>query len=127
MITPALELQSRTAEIQISIPNPGYVLNPGMFGRAEILLRSNPAATLVPIEALVTKGEKDIVYVVNDNKAFARTVQKGSGQRYFRGDPPGRKGGEKVVVAGQDSLKDGTLVRLVTDSGKKSPDGGFKP
>ncbi len=127
VITPALEMQSRTAEIQIAIPNPGYVLNPGMFGRAEILLRSNPGAILVPIEALVTKGEKDVVYVVNDNKAFARTVQKGLVKDTFVEILQGVKIGEKIVVAGQDSLKDGALVRLVTDSGKKSSGAGEKP
>jgi len=127
VITPALELQSRTAEIQISIPNPGYVLNPGMFGRAEILLRSNPSATLVPIEALIAKGEKEIVYVVNDNKAFARTVQKGLVKDTSVEILQGVKVGEKIVVAGQESLKDGVPVRLVTGSEKKSPAGGEKP
>ncbi len=58
IITPALELQSRTAEIQISIPNPGFVLKPGMFGRAEILLRSNPQAVLVPIQSLHHRGRQ---------------------------------------------------------------------
>jgi multidrug resistance efflux pump len=127
VITPALELQSRTAEIQIAIPNPGYVLNPGMFGRAEILLRSNPEATLVPIEALVTKGEKDVVYVVNDNKAFARTVQKGLVKDTFVEILQGIRVGEKIVVAGHSTLKDGTPVRLVTASEKNSPEGGGKP
>ncbi len=123
VITPALELQSRTAEIQIAIPNPGYVLNPGLFGRAEILLRSNPAATLVPIEALVTKGEKDAVYVVNDNKAFARVVQKGMVKDAFVEILQGVKVGEKIVVAGQDSLKEGAPVRLVTGSKKELAEG----
>ncbi len=122
VITPALEMQSRTAEIQISIPNPGYVLNPGMFGGAEILLRSNPEATLVPIQALVTRGEKDFVYVINDNKAFARTVRKGLIKDTFVEIIQGVKAGEKVVIAGQDSLKDGSIVRLITDSEKKIAD-----
>ena len=120
VITPALELQSRTAEIQISIPNPGYVLNPGMFGRAEILLRSDPHATLVPIQALVSQGGKDVVYVVKDGKAFARTVQKGLIKDTFVEIIQGVKGGEKVVIAGQDSLKDGSPVQLLADFEKKS-------
>jgi RND family efflux transporter MFP subunit len=122
VITPALEMQSRTSEIQISIPNPGYVLNPGMFGAAEILLRSNPAATLVPIQSLVTRGEKDVVYVIADNKAFARTVRKGLSKDSFVEIVQGVKAGEKVVTVGQDSLKDGAIVRLVTDSEKKKAD-----
>ena len=122
VITPALEMQSRTAEIQISIPNPGYVLNPGMFGAAEILLRSNPAATLVPIQSLVKMGERDVVYVIKDNKAFARDVRKGLSKDSFVEIIQGVTAGEKVVTVGQDSLKDGGIVRLAADSEKKKAD-----
>ena len=122
VITPALEMQSRTAEIQISIPNPGYVLNPGMFGGAEILLRSNPEATLIPIQALVNMGGKDIVYVIIGNKAFARTIRKGLIKDTSVEIIQGVKAGEKVVTVGQDSLKDGSMVRLIADSEKKVAD-----
>ena len=122
VIIPALEMQSRTAEIQISIPNPGYVLNPGMFGAAEILLRSNPAATLVPIQSLVTRGDKEIVYVISGNKAFARTIRKGLIKDTFVEIIEGVRAGEKVVTVGQDSLKDGSMVRLTADSEKKAAD-----
>ena len=110
------------AEIQISIPNPGYVLNPGMFGGAEILLRSNPEATLVPIQALVNMEGKDIVYVINGNKALARTIRKGLIKDTSVEIIEGVKAGEKVVTVGQDSLKDGSMVRLTADSEKKAAD-----
>jgi len=119
IINPALELQSRTAEIQISIPNPGYILNPGMFGRVEILLRSDPQATLVPIQALITDAEKDFVYVLKDGKAYRRPVQKGISKdtvvEIIRGLTPG----EQVVTAGQEFLRDGIPVRLAAKSEKK--------
>ncbi len=112
VITPALEPQSRTAEIQIAIPNPGYVLNPGMFGRAEILLRSSPQATLVPIQALLTREDKDFVFIFKDGKAYRRQVQKGlikdTDVEILKGIVPG----EKVIIAGHAALKDGTQVRL---------------
>jgi multidrug efflux pump subunit AcrA (membrane-fusion protein) len=118
IITPALELQSRTAEIQISIPNPGYILNPGMFGRVEILLRSNPQATLIPIQALITEDEKDFVYVLRDGKAFRKPIQKGIVKdtlvEILRGLTPG----EQVIVAGQEFLSDGRPVRLAAKSEK---------
>jgi RND family efflux transporter MFP subunit len=122
VINQALETQSRTAEIQISIPNPGYVLNPGMFGGAEITLRSTPEAALVPVQALIQMGEKDIVYVVQDNKAVARAVRKGLIKDMFVEITQGVKAGEKVVTAGQDSLQDGCLVRLTTYTEKKAAD-----
>lgn len=119
IITPALDLQSRTAEIQISIPNPGYILNPGMFGRVEALLRSDPNATLIPIQALITEEDKDFVYALKDGKAYRRPVQKGLPKdtvvEIIRGLTPG----EQVVTAGQEFLRDGIPVRLAAKSEKK--------
>lgn len=118
IITPALELQSRTAEIQISVPNPGYVLNPGMFGRAEILIRSDPQALLVPIQAVVTQEDKDVVFVLKDGKAYRRLVQKGLTKDTFVEITQGLKAGEQVITAGHGFLKDGSPVRPVSQAEK---------
>ncbi|MBI5969319.1 MAG: efflux RND transporter periplasmic adaptor subunit [Deltaproteobacteria bacterium] len=119
VITPALEPQSRTAEIQISIPNPGYILNPGMFGRAEILLRSNPQAILVPIQAIITEGDKDFVFLLKDGKAYRRIVQKGLVKDTHVEITGGLNLGEQVITAGHVFLKDGMPVRLMDKSEKK--------
>jgi HlyD family secretion protein len=118
VITPALELQSRTAEIQITIPNPGYILNPGMFGRVEIVLRSDPQATLVPIQALMTDEDKDFVYILKDGKAYRRPVQKGVSKDTVVEIIRGLNPGEQVVTAGQEFLRDGIPVRLAAKSEK---------
>jgi multidrug efflux pump subunit AcrA (membrane-fusion protein) len=119
IITPALDLQSRTAEIQVSIPNPGYILNPGMFGRVEIPLRSNPQATLVPIQALISEEDKDFVYVLKDGKAYRRPIQKGIVKDTLVEIIRGLNPGEQVVTAGQEFLQNEMPVRLAEKSGKK--------
>jgi RND family efflux transporter MFP subunit len=118
IITPALDLQSRTAEIQVSIPNPGYILNPGMFGRVEIPLRSNPQATLVPIQALMNEEDKDFVYILKDGKAYRRPVQKGIVKDTFVEIIRGLTPGEQVITAGQEFLRDGMPVRLADKPAK---------
>lgn len=118
IITPALELQSRTAEIQISIPNPGYILNPGMFGRVEALLRSDPKATLIPIQALITDEDKNFVYALKDGKVYRRAVQKGISKDTVVEIIRGLNPGEQVVTAGQEFLRDGIPVRLAAKSEK---------
>ena len=116
IITPALDLQSRTAEIQISIPNPGFVLKPGMFGRAEIILRSNPQAAFVPIQSVISEADKDFVFVLEENKAFRRPVRKGVVRDSVVEIVQGVSPGEQVITAGLASLKDGDQVRLSLDS-----------
>ena len=112
IITPALELQSRTAEIQISIPNPGFVLKPGMFGRAEVLLRSNPQAVLIPIQSLLSESGNDFVYVLRENQVSRRPVRKGAVRDTVVEILQGLTPGEQVVTAGHYALKDGIQVRL---------------
>jgi len=112
VINPALELQSRTAEIQISIPNPDFLLKPGMFGRAQILLRSNPRATLVPVQSIVSQVDQDFVFVLQGEKVSRRLVRKGILKDTVVEILEGVAPGEKVVTAGQALLKDGSQVRL---------------
>jgi multidrug resistance efflux pump len=119
IITPALELQSRTAEIQISIPNPGLVMKPGMFGRAEILLRSNPQAVLVPIQSLMSEGGQDWLYVLKDDQVARRPVRKGAVRDTVVEILQGIVPGEQVITAGQTALKDGAKVRLTLQQPQK--------
>ncbi|MGB9698100.1 MAG: efflux RND transporter periplasmic adaptor subunit [Thermodesulfobacteriota bacterium] len=112
IITPALDLQSRTAEVQIAIPNPGFILKPGMFGRVEIVLRSQPQAVLVPVQALLNQDDKDYVFVVKDGQAYRRTIQKGlikdTAVEVMKGIEPG----ELVVTSGHSLLREGMKVRI---------------
>jgi len=118
IITPALDPQSRTAEIQILIPNPGHLLKPGMFGRVEIPLRSNPKALLIPIQALLTQDEKDFVYVYRDGKAFRRSVRKGTVKDDFVEILQGLNLQDQVIAAGQGSLNDGNPVQIISKAKK---------
>jgi multidrug efflux pump subunit AcrA (membrane-fusion protein) len=118
IITPALELQSRTAEIQIAIPNPGYILKPGMFGRVEITLRSQPQAVLVPVQAVLNQDNKDYVFVVKDGQAYRRVVQKGLVKDTVIEIIQGLSPGELVVVSGQSLLREGMAVKIASKQDK---------
>jgi len=117
-IPPALDLQSRTAEIQITIPNPDYLLNPGMFGQAKIVIRSNAGALLAPIQAVVSRGDQDFVFVVRGGKAYRRLVQKGLTRDTFVEIIKGLAFGEQVVTAGQELLQDGSPIHQVEKAQK---------
>jgi multidrug efflux pump subunit AcrA (membrane-fusion protein) len=84
-----------------------------MFGRVEILLRSNPEATLIPIQALVTEGDKDYVFLYKNGKVYRRAIQKGLVRDTTVEVTRGASPGDQVVVTGYGSLKDGMSVRLL--------------
>ena len=118
-ITPAIDLNSRTAEIQISIPNKDMVLKPGMFGRAEIILRTEPQAVLAPIQSVLTELNQDYVYVLEGEQVSRRKIRKGVVRDVDVEILEGLKPGEQVITAGQASLRDGVQVRLTLQSTKK--------
>ncbi len=119
IINPALELQSRTAEIQISIPNPGFLLKPGMFGRVEILLRSNPQAILVPIQSVISEQNQDWVFILEGTKAVRRPVKKGVVRDAAVEILQGIRQGDQVITTGHSALKNGAQVRLTLQPPKK--------
>lgn len=119
IITPALDPQSRTAEIQILIPNPDHLLKPGMFGRVEIPLRSNPKALLIPIQALLTQDDKDFVFVYRDGKAYRRSVRKGIVKDDFVEILHGVNLRDQVISVGHGSLTDESPVQIISKTEKR--------
>jgi len=88
---------------------------PGMFARGVITLRTIPDAILIPVTAVVTRNEKRVVFVVEDGKAKSIPVTQGlrdAGNVQVTGIAVG----QKVVVRGQESLDDGSKVKV--DDGK---------
>jgi multidrug efflux pump subunit AcrA (membrane-fusion protein) len=54
---------TRTAEMEIEVPNPGYRLKPGMYARVQLTVSVRPDAVTVPNNAVVNVGGKPGVFV----------------------------------------------------------------
>jgi membrane fusion protein, multidrug efflux system len=64
MVTPALDMTSRTAKISISINNSSGILKPGMFASVKIITNSKENTLSVPSVAIVTIDGKATVFEV---------------------------------------------------------------
>ena len=119
-------LRTRTMEIVLEKPIP---LLPGMFARLELLLKTENEAVVVPVDALVATKKGDVVFVVKDGKAMARLVETGIDEGARIQIVSGVQPGDKVVVAGNEKLKNGVVVRLSggEKSGKKNQKVGEPP
>ncbi|HYS27280.1 MAG TPA: efflux RND transporter periplasmic adaptor subunit [Vicinamibacterales bacterium] len=102
-----------TIGIQIVLPNPQYVLRPGQFGRARILLDTKKNALLVPQRAVQELQSIYSVAVVDDgNKVTFRNVTVGPrvGDRWVV--EQGLEPGDRVVAEGLQAIGDGMVVRV---------------
>ncbi|MET0657557.1 MAG: efflux RND transporter periplasmic adaptor subunit [Steroidobacteraceae bacterium] len=103
---------SRSIIVRARIDNSDRRLKPGMFMTVR-LMRAEPAALVVPEEALVPQGERQFVFVVRDGKAERIEVQIG---RRRPGEVEILKGltaGEQVVTEGTQKMRDGVPVKIV--------------
>jgi len=74
-ISPILDPATRTAPLEVEIPNPAARLRPGMYARVTITVDSKKETLVVPITAMVDLGGRRGVFTpLPDNTAAFRVV-----------------------------------------------------
>ena len=102
-----------TLGIQIFFPNPQYVLRPGQFGRAQVLLDTEKNALLVPQRAVQEMQSLYSVAVVGtDNKVSFRNVTVGPRVADRWVIETGLESDDRVIVEGIQAVAEGTAVRV---------------
>lgn len=113
LISPTIDPATRTAEIEIHIPNEKCELRSGMFARIKLFLGEREAL-VVPTESVSKMPETGsyYVYVVESNKAVLKNVKIGITQGNFTEITDGLTKKELVVTRGQNRLFDGAQVSI---------------
>lgn len=114
IIYPTLNTMNRTFQIEVTIPNANQRVRPGMFARVALNFGSQHHV-LVPDQAIVKQtgsGER-FVYVVNDGRAYHRTVELGRRIDAEYEIIDGLQDGDVVVVFGHNLLNDGRQVNVL--------------
>jgi Cu(I)/Ag(I) efflux system membrane fusion protein len=126
-ILPEVNATTRTLRARIELGNPGARLKPGMFASVSIAPEPGKQAVLVPSEAVIRTGERNVVIVAGGKGFVAVDVQVGQEMGGRTEILKGVKAGEKVVASGQflidseASLK-GALSRLEGGSAPAAKD-----
>src|SRR5487761_488567 len=113
---------TRNITVDATIPNPGHLLRPGMFGEAALLVGAAKKVLVVPAVAITYNTFGDYVYVVRREQpkggkplqvAIATTVTTGETRDGMTEIVSGLKAGDTVVTAGQIKLRSGMPVTIV--------------
>jgi RND family efflux transporter MFP subunit len=75
-VSPAIDPQRRVLFVEADIPNDGR-LHPGMFARAEIVVKNADPTLTVPTNAVVTFAGIEKVFLIADGKASERVITTG--------------------------------------------------
>ncbi len=132
-VDPQIDTNGRSLLVRAAVPGDSQArIRPGMFARVTTVFDVFDDALVVPEEALVPQGGKQVVYRIeregqgDEAKSVARRTEVTLGAR--RGPQvqilQGLQAGDTVVVAGQQRLqRDGIAVRVVDLNRARGPGG----
>lgn len=114
-IYPTIDPASHTFTAEVLVNNYDRVLRPGMYAKVRVLFGVNHSI-VVPDDALVKlqgSGQRSI-YVLNDDGTVSnRPVEMGRRSGGECEILSGLEEGERIVVSGQNALKDGSQVEVI--------------
>ncbi|MCK7497484.1 MAG: efflux RND transporter periplasmic adaptor subunit [Comamonadaceae bacterium] len=117
---PYLDNRTRTRTAEFTLTDAPKLL-PGMFARAHLVKETIADAISVPAYSLVAApGGGFAAFVAKDGKALRRKVETGIEADGRVRIVSGLAAGDKLIVAGQEKLKDGAAVKAVEVDGKKA-------
>jgi RND family efflux transporter MFP subunit len=110
-ISPVLDAATRSALIEIDIPNPKRELKAEMFARIRLDLGSTREATLIPRDGLVYRGQQPGVYVVEGDRPVFRPIETGMTREDQVEVLANLPAGTQIVGRGATMIREGDRIR----------------
>lgn len=136
-IAPILDPATRTAEIEIEIPNPDFRLKPGMYARVQLVTARRPGTLAIPRNALIDADGRQGVIVPAERQAAEPASPAGGGRpalvaRFVPvrigvqdGDRieilSGLSDGDTIVTTGAAGVRDGDPLLVGGGAGRPAP------
>jgi membrane fusion protein, multidrug efflux system len=121
-VSPILDPATRTAPMEIEIPNANFRLKPGMYAKVTLEVESKENVLLIPKVALVdSEGQRGIYQASGESRAAFKPVKIGIEDAERVEILDGLTEGEMVVSTGAGALRRND--QLVTAGGNAGPDG----
>lgn len=113
-ISPVLDPATRTATVEVEIPNPDGGLRAEMFARVHLDLGSLRDAVLIPREGLVYRGSQPGVFLIDRNRSTFRPIETGQTMGNDVEVLGGLAPGTTIVLRGASMLREGDEVRVTS-------------
>jgi RND family efflux transporter MFP subunit len=107
-----IETQTRTMHTEVQVPNPNYLLVPGMYASVKIPLRSASDTLSLPVQAVESSGsgQGTVLLVNSSNRVEKREVKLGIQTATEAEILSGLNEHDTVIFGEQDQFKVGELV-----------------
>jgi membrane fusion protein, multidrug efflux system len=112
-VSSSIEPATRTITVRANIDNSAGRLKPGMSVRATLTLETPSQTIAVPAEAVMTRSDGAVVWVVANDMATSRTVRMGERLDDAVLVLSGLEPGDELIVEGLVRVREGAKVRRV--------------
>ncbi len=116
-VAPVFDPATRTAEMEIEVPNPTLRLKPGMYARVRLRVAEHAGVLTVPLNAVVDVSGRKGVFVPDGNIARFVPVEVGLQDQERVEIVNGLAEGATVISTGAAGLRDGDPVVLAAELG----------
>jgi HlyD family secretion protein len=123
-LAPVLDPATRTAEMEVEVPNPGARLKPGMYARVQFVVAERADALTVPRNALVDIEGARGVFLADGKTARFAPVKTGIVDGEAVEITEGLADKATVVTLGSASLRDGDPIVVAGQAGRGGAGGG---
>ena len=117
----AANMQTKLYTVTVTVPGDVTGLLSGMFADVTFRTDYNDNTVVIPTEAILTSGDTQYVYVVEDGTAKYVEVTTGITGSGVTQITSGLTAGEQLVTVGQSYLSDGDAVRVVSGTDDAAP------
>ncbi len=112
-ISPVVDTATGTVKVTVAATSPPREVRPGSFVTVDIVRETRAGAVLLPRDAVLRELTKAHVFVASDDLAQKRAVALGLEEGRWVEALSGVAAGERVIVAGQGGLKDGSPIKVL--------------
>lgn len=112
-ISPAVDPETRMFDVKIRVQNSRKSIRPGMFVKANVMVEHKDSVITLPREVVVEKDDRQVIYVVQKDRAMERRVVTGIESQDSVEILDGLEIDERVVTDGYETLRNRSKVKVL--------------
>jgi membrane fusion protein (multidrug efflux system) len=112
-LSPAINADTRTFKGTVSIDNQDYLLRPGMFVKADIIINHKDTVIVIPKNIVLSRQKGKTVFIVDRGVAAERIIETGLENITDVEVVRGLAKNERVVISGFETLSNKSKVKII--------------
>jgi len=112
-LSPAINADTRTFLGNIQINNPEYLLRPGMFVKADIVINHKDTVIVIPKSIILSRQKGKTVFIFDRGVAAERVIETGLENVTDVEVTKGLAKNERVVTSGYETLSNKSKIKIV--------------